>query len=341
MAVIGSNIVTLADIAKRSDANGNVQTDVIDLMSQFCPMIKHGHTVVANDGDGHKTTQMTGIPTVTWRLINQGVLPSKGTSQQVRHTTGMLEAFSEIDEDLARLNGNSAAWRMTEEKGFLEAFAQEVEETAIYGNTSSAPAEFTGLGAYYNTRSTAVAESAKNVVHGGGAGSDNTSIWFVTWDDDATMWLVPKGLPAGLQVQDMGMQLKQNAGGVSGAMMRTLVTNYQWKIGMSVRDWRYNSRVANIDVSDLAAAGTAGYAGPDLVNLMIEAQHKLRTFRRGRVMGYASRSVLTALDKIAAAKSNVYLQHGEFAGEPVTMFRGIPLFESEKILETEALVPNS
>jgi hypothetical protein len=51
---------------------------------------------------GHRTTVRTGLPSVFWRLLNQGVSPSKSTTVQIDEATGMLEAWSEVDVDLAK-----------------------------------------------------------------------------------------------------------------------------------------------------------------------------------------------------------------------------------------------
>ena len=77
-----------------------------------------------NDGAGHKTTVRTGLPQATWRLLNQGVPNAKSTTAQIVDTCGMLEAYSDIDKDLADLNGNTAEFRLSEVKAFFEAMYQ-------------------------------------------------------------------------------------------------------------------------------------------------------------------------------------------------------------------------
>ena len=66
----------------------------------------------------------TGLPAVAWRLLNQGVTPSKSTTAQIDEQAGMLEAWSEVDKDLALLNGNTASFRLSEARAFLEAMNQ-------------------------------------------------------------------------------------------------------------------------------------------------------------------------------------------------------------------------
>ena len=80
----------------------------------------------------------------------------------------MLEAWSEVDKDLAILNGDVAAFRLSEARAFLEAMNQEMAPTLFYGNAGLAPEEFTGLSARYSSLTTA--GNGQNIVSGGGIG---------------------------------------------------------------------------------------------------------------------------------------------------------------------------
>ena len=81
------------------------------------------------DPDGHRTTQRTGIPAPTWRKLYGGVAPNKSTTVQVTDNTGMLEAYAEVDKALADLNGNTAAFRLQEDKPHIEGMNQEIVDT--------------------------------------------------------------------------------------------------------------------------------------------------------------------------------------------------------------------
>jgi len=52
------------------------------------------------------------------------VVPVKSTSNQIVETCGMLEAYSEIDKDLAMLNGNTADFRLSEDTAIIEGMAK-------------------------------------------------------------------------------------------------------------------------------------------------------------------------------------------------------------------------
>src|SRR5688572_8731258 len=177
---IGATVLTLIDWAKRLDPAGKVDK-IVELLSQTNEMLPDMLWREGNLPTGHRVTVRTGLPQVFWRLLNQGVTPSKSTTAQIDEATGMLEAWSEVDKDLAELNGNVSSFRLSEAKAFLEAMNQEMQSTLIYGNGGLAPEEFTGLAPRY---SSSAADNGDNVIKAGGAGADNTSIWFVAWGEE-------------------------------------------------------------------------------------------------------------------------------------------------------------
>ncbi len=99
--------MTLVDWAKRLDPDGKV-AKVIEMMSQNNEILQDAIYIQGNLPTGHRATIRTGLPAVYWRLLNQGVVGSKSTTAQVDEACGMLEAWSEIDVDLANLGGNPA-----------------------------------------------------------------------------------------------------------------------------------------------------------------------------------------------------------------------------------------
>ncbi|TRR45281.1 hypothetical protein DNP46_24955, partial [Salmonella enterica subsp. enterica serovar Panama] len=109
---------------------------------------------------------------------NYGVQPSKSTTVQVTDGIGMLETYAEIDKSLADLNGNTAEFRLSEDRAFIEAMNQQMARTLFYGDTSVNPQQFMGLSSRY---SDLTATNAQNIIDAGGTGTDNTSIWLIVW----------------------------------------------------------------------------------------------------------------------------------------------------------------
>ena len=176
-----SFLPTLADMAKRTDPNGQVTSTIVEMLTETNEILQDMGWQEGNLPTGHKTTIRTGLPEVAWRTLNYGVQPSKSHTAQVTDNTGMLEAYAEIDKELALLNGNSAQWRVGEDAAFLESMNQEMAHTLFYGNEAATPAKFTGLAPRFSVLSDEKNQSGYNVIDAGGTGSTNTSLWIVTW----------------------------------------------------------------------------------------------------------------------------------------------------------------
>lgn len=160
MAVKGITALTLADWGKRIDPNGKVDK-IIELLSQTNPILQDMLIVEGNLPTGHRTTIRSGLPSATWRLLNYGVQPSKSTTVQVTDGIGMLETYAEIDKSLADLNGNTAEFRLSEDRAFLEAMNQQMAQTLFYGDSSVNPQQFMGLSSRY---SDLTATNAQNII---------------------------------------------------------------------------------------------------------------------------------------------------------------------------------
>jgi hypothetical protein len=331
MAAAESKYPTLVDVATRTDADGKISA-VAELLNETNEVLDDAMFLEANDGSAHKTTVRSGLPTATWRQLNYGVQPSKSTTVQIKDACGMLEAYAEVDKALADLNGNSASFRMSEDRAFIESMNQGFVDSLIYGNTAVNPERFMGLAPRYSSLS---AENGGNILSGSGAGSDNTSIWLVVWGANTIHGIYPKGSKGGLQHSDKGQVTVENAGGVSGARMEAYRTHYKWDCGLTLRDWRYVVRIANIDVSDLTKTGSSG---ADLIDLMVQALELVPNLGMGRPVFYCNRTVRSFLRRQTLNKSNVHLNLDQVAGKRVLDFDGVPVKRCDAILNTEATV---
>jgi hypothetical protein len=330
-ATLGTGALTLADWAKRLDPDGKVPT-IVELLAQTNEILDDALFREGNLPTGHRVTIRTGLPAVFWRMLNQGVPPSKSTTAQIDEQAGMLEAWSEVDKDLALLNGNVSAFRLSEARAFLEAMNQEMASTLIYGNGGLAPEEFTGLAPRYSAISGAT--NADNIINAGGVGSDNTSIWLVAWGEETVCGIFPKGSKAGILHEDFGEVTVEVTAGIAGSRMRALQERYQWKTGLVVKDWRYVVRIANIDVSDLA-----GGTPTDLTDHMEQADEIIPN-QLGRRVFYCNRRVSRFLRK--QVRTDVTTGGGltfeNFAGKRVMMFGNVPIRRVDAILNTEAAI---
>lgn len=331
MATLGATFVDLIDTYKLQNPDGSI-APVIEMLKEMNPILDDAIAVECNKSTTHLHTVRTGLPTVTWGKLYQGIPQSKSTTAQVEDTTGFVEGLSTIDERLLKLSPNQGAVRMSEAMSYLESMNQEVTSKIFYGNTASDPEEFMGLAPRFNSKS---APNGNQIIDAGGTGSDNTSIWFVTWGENQTCLLYPKGTQAGVEREDMGRQrLTDGAGNAYYGMEE----KFTWHVGLAVKDWRYISRVANIDVSDMEGGSVKLY------DFLRKAYYKLQNRRvaGGKLAIYCNRDVMEALDALAtnagATDSFVRLKTTEIQGEEVLMYRGIPIRESDAILNTEARV---
>jgi len=331
MSTIGNTFVDLIDIYKQQDGDGQY-IPIIEILNEMNPILQDAIAVECNKGTTHLHTVRSGLPSVAWGKLYQGIPNSKGRQAQVEDTTGFVEGLSTIDKRLLDLSTNEGAVRLSEATAYLEAMNQEVATKIFYGNTASDPEEFMGLAPRFNDLS---ASNGNQIISAAGAQSDNTSIWFVGWGDNQTQLLYPKGTQAGVQREDMGMQRLTD--GSSNAYYG-MEEKFTWHVGLAVKDWRYVSRIANIDVSDMAAGSVA------LFDFMRKAYWQLQSRRipGGKLAIYCNRDVMEALDALSsnagASDSFIRLTPKEIQGEEVLTYRGIPIRETDAIINTEAVV---
>jgi len=329
-AALGVGNLNLTDWGKRLDPDGKVPT-IIELLMQTNEMLEDMVWREGNLPTGHRTTVRTGLPAVAWRLLNQGVVPSKSTTAQIDEQAGMLEAWSEVDKDLALLNGNVQALRLSEARAFIEAMNEEMQQTVIYGNGGLAPEEFTGLSVRY---SLSTAPNGSNVIKAGGVDVDNTSVWLVAWGEETVSGIFPKGSKAGLIHEDYGEVTVEMVAGLPGSRMRAFQERWQWKAGICVKDWRYVVRICNLDVSLMNGGVTV-----DITTLLEQAVETLPN-KLGRPVFYTNRTVRRYLRKFArtAVAAGGGLTYENMNGRRVLMFGEVPIKLVDGIVNNEALV---
>lgn len=332
MATIGSTYLDLIDLYKRQDDTRQIAT-VIELLKQTNVILDDAIAIECNQGTKHRTTVRTGLPTITWSQFYKGISQSKSTTAQVDDSTGLAEGLSSVDKRLLDISADRNAVRLSEAMPFLEAISQEVATTLFYGNDALDPTKFLGLAPRFNDTTAA---NGGQIVDAGGTGSDNTSIWFVTWGDTKSHLIYPSGTAAGVQREDKGEQRTLDANNDPFFVMEELFSHH---VGLSVRDWRSVARVANIDVSDLQA-GTV-----DIYKFMRKAFWKINKHRQPgtRAAIYCNSDVLEALDAdstptTSTSASFVRLRPMEVDGQEVMGYREMPVRQCDALVNTESQV---
>jgi hypothetical protein len=332
MATLG-NKVTLLDVARTIDPLGRPAA-IAELLSQDNEMLMDMPWLEGNLPTGHRTTVRTGLPDVTFRKLNRGVPASKSTTAQIDEACAILEARSDIDKDLAMLNGNTASFRLTQAKAFMESMNQSMQRQVIYGDRIT-PEAFVGLASRFDDVPTTVngAENRVNVIDAGGTGTDNTSVYLIGWGPTSIHGIYPKGSQAGLVHTDLG---EGDAFDADGNRYRAFMDQYQWKCGIAVPDWRYVVRICNIDVSDLTKNASAG---ADLIDLMTQAQEQIHSLTGVTPAFYGNRTVRSFLRRQTVNKvASSTLMYDEVDGKPALMFGEVPVRRVDAIINNEVRV---
>lgn len=322
---------TLLDVTRAQDPDGSIAL-VAEILTETNEMLLDIPFYEGNLPTGHRSTIRTGIPEPTWRMFYGGVQPVKSTRAQITDTCGMMENYSEIDKALADLNGNTNAFRLSEDYAIIEGMSQSLADTFIFGNASINPERFNGLAPRFNARSGA--GNSENVIHGGSSDTDNASIWLVGWGQNSAHGIYPKGSNAGLQMKDLGEVTVENIDGNNGRM-QAYRTHYRQDAGLVVRDWRYVVRIANIERSALSPTLATG---ADLANLMFQAMERIQSLN-GAVF-YMDRDLRSMLrQQLASQVKNSTLTTSMVGGVMTTMFQDmVPIRRVDALAVNEALV---
>ena len=334
MATLSTTHPTLLDVTKRLDPNGNIDT-IAEILAETNEIIDDMVWIEGNLPTGHRTTVRTGLPTPTWRKLYGGVQPTKSTTAQITDNCGMLEAYAEVDKALADLNGNTAAFRLSEDRAHIEGINHEFAQTLFYGNEGSEPEAFTGFAPRYNDVSGP--ENAENIVlaDSGASGSDQTSVYLVVWGPNTVHGIYPKGSVAGLQMADKGQVTIEDIDG-NGGRMEAYRSHYRWDCGLTVRDWRYVVRIANIDTSALTKDASAG---ADLIDALTKALDIPPSLSSGRPVFYGNKTIKSFLRRQITNKvASSTLSMDEVYGKKVVAIDGVPFRRCDQILNTEAVI---
>ncbi|WP_068092726.1 major capsid protein [Novosphingobium rosa] len=336
MAILGLSYWNLIDTLKAGDM---VEGSVAEVLCQANPFMKDANVQTCNKGARHLVNIRSGLPSVSWGALYQGTPQGKGNYTQVEDSTGFIEGLSGVDTRVLDLYPKQTGQlRLMEAQGYFEAIGQTAESAIWYSNVAVNGKQFHGLAPRYNSLSN------PNVVNGGGTGSDNASIWFVTHGDMQTSVIVPENIPAGIQRQDMGRQRVLDGNGNPYYIEEEKFTQH---LGVSVKDWRFNGRACNISIAAVQA-GTVS-----LNALMRKVFYRLQGRRNykmegpgevspGRTAIYMNKTLIEALDAEStnsrATDNFVRLVPKEIQGEEVQTWRGMPIRESDALLSTETVV---
>ena len=315
MATLTQNTLGLLELANRSGNAGAIAiAEVLDKVIELQDAVY----LPANGMTTHTVTRRASVPTGSWRRINDGVLSEASHTIPVKESIGILESFSKVDEELARLSGDVNGFRAQEDAAFVEGLGQTLASTFFYGNTDTTPESFKGLAPRI------VLKTAANAVDSSGSGDDTASIWIVQWGVGRVYFVYPQGTAVGLQAEDLGLKLL--SGQTTSTLMQCYVTHFIARHGLVVADDRCIQKVTNIET-----AGTSNIFDDDD---LLTALNRLPFNGVGGVI-YANNTIKTQMDIKAKDQTNIFYTSAEFGGRPVTLFRGFPVRRMDVLLNTE------
>lgn len=331
MAELTRNKLTMLDLAKRVDPNGDTAS-IVEVMAQDNEIVQDAIWSEGNDTFSNLTTQRSSLPKGGTRRINAGYGTGVSNTRQIVDTLSMIGQYSECDKRLADAAPNPQEFRNTEASAFIEGIGQTLAEKMVYGNGFLDPEDLTGIAPRLATLSGS--GSAKNTVLGcSGTGSDLTSVYLVRWGLDTVFMFYPKNQPnVGVKHSDLGevtLEEYNPSGQATGRKYQGYRDLFEVCAGMAVRDPRAIGRVANIEVS-----GTTNTWSD---NVMLSVLNRMKGGGKG-VSAYCNETVKTQVDIAVKDKTNVAYTSKEVFGVDVPAFRGVPIRRCDQILDSESQV---
>jgi hypothetical protein len=319
--------LTLTELAKRTN-NGNL-LEIAEVLATSKDLLQDAAWLEANQLVSHVGTRRVRLPAGTHRQANQGVAPEASGTRQIAEPICRLEGQSKVDEAILDVAPDRQYTRSQEDLAFVEGLAQTMETVVFYGNLAAASTATAGPATIdgFSVRSDYSASTQYNTQSSGGVGATTTSLWVIEWGPRQVHFIYPKGSKAGLDTVDMGKQLVADAVTAANSYFCWFTQFIIW-YGLFIWDPRYVQRVMNI-----ASSGSVNTLNDDDIIRALNKMPKPGGGPTARI--YANRTLKTMFDILAKDKTNVNYFIDKPFGEPLTIFRTVPIRLSEALVNTE------
>ena len=315
---------TLMELAKRT-ADGNL-VEIAEVLNTSKDLIQDAVWLEANQLNSHVGTRRTRLPSGTHRQANQGVAGDASSTRQITEPICRLEGHSKIDEAILDVAPDKELARSQEDLAYVEGLGQTLETTIFYGNIAQTENLIDGLA----TRTDYNTSTAANVQNSGGTGATTTSLWIVEWGPRMVFIPYPKSSQAGLSTHDMGKIYVQDPND-STKWLWMWITQFVINYGLFINDPRYVQRVVNI-----ATSGSSGLLNDNDIIAALNKMPKAGGGPTARI--YANRNLKTQFDILAKDKTNVNYFTENVFGEPMTIFRTVPIRLAEGLTNAETAI---
>lgn len=333
MAVLTPGSLTLAEQMKQIGPQGNL-LDVVNVLAQYNEIDIDAPYIMANDRFADVSSKVISLPTIGNRRINRGSAGGVGKTAQHREFIEIMEARPFIDSLLLDSEPDGGVQARLNQIGiFVEAMAQAKATHLMYGDHSTD-------GEVINGFLTRTSDSSKaNVKKMGGGGSDTTSLLLVEWDPKRCALMYPKAVPngnaanrmvhtaLGVSEYDNGKQRIEDEDGNAFDAYESVI---RVAFGIKLLDDRNIFRLANIESS----GSSNTMFDTDKINELVYAINKLTSKGRNAVI-YCNADVKSQFDIYALEHLLGCTVSKDTFGQPVTMFRNIPIRLVEAMTSTE------
>lgn len=323
MATLGTRNPTYRDVLSGLKKDGSRDADIVELFVEENPILDDIVVAEANEGTSNLTTIRAGLPTVAWTGLYEGPQPSKGSKKQVKDASGTVESLLEIAEKLYDIAPDKEAFMLDEAKTHVEAMGQDVAAAIVYGDIAVEPKKFNGLVKRYpNISNGEDSDESPFYVLDGSKASISTaalrSIWLVGHGTKAVSAFYPKGTKGGIVRNPVESVWNEDTTDGKYKVKRQL---FQWNIGLTVRDFRFAGRIANIESDAMFAAS----GQPDYLELVRRLHIRVRN-GGVRQTWYMDRLVFEMLNVCASRKTQENaIRPDTLFDRPIQTLYGIPV----------------
>lgn len=320
MPIIGNTYDTLLDHALRTDPNGSLP-EIVKLIDQVnelddIPVIR------GNLETGVLTVRRIGLPEITRRKVNQGVKPSKQKTDQITDTAITYESHSVVDFDELAIAEDKKGERLQIAGSHLQAMAEARASDMFYGKASDGA--FNGFATHYN-------KIGEQVIDAKGT-SNLSSVFCIGWAPNTITSFYPKNsTTAGIIHMPSEKPERVPAPDGSNTFMMAYTDVFKWMTGLAVRNYKFGSRIANLDIENTAIN--------DLVALFIKAKNRLPSLKVCMPRFYCNETIYTALEIAAVNKANVNLTIERLENDTkILSILGIPIRRIDALKNGESKV---
>jgi len=325
MATISNTQLTLSEQIKQIGPDGMIM-DLVDVLTEDNEILMDAPFMEANERFSNLGVKTLSYPTIGTRRINDGASGGVVRTKQHRELIQIFEARPAFDELLLKSENNPEQARRNQILGFMEAMAQAQADAIIYGDNDDDPDEIDGWATRYPNY------SAANVHNCGvTSGSVTTSIYLVEWNPLKNFMVYPRSAKTvGIEHQDMGKQVLTNS--TSSKRYNGYEDVITCSFGINTLDDRCIQRLLNINS---AMSGDHRLDSDGKLAILNYAKNKLPGKGRKSTVLYCNVEMLTQFENAADDKLLGCWRTKDVFGQPVTMWKDIPIRMVEAILSTE------